>query len=85
MLFYDASIEPVKGAATLKRVCDNCNNETDHILVDQPCGLKVGLPFAKRPWLSTHRTYGLACPTCGDVSTIISKDEAKAMIRKGQT
>jgi len=84
MWFSDASIEPVKGAPTVKRICNNCGNKTEHVLVDQPYGLKIGLPFTKRPWLSTHRAYALSCPICGDVSMRISKDEAQALIRRGQ-
>jgi len=84
MWFKNASIEPVKGAATVKRVCNNCGNETEHVLVDQPYGLQIGLPFTKRPWLSSHRAYSLACPTCGTLNMRLSKEQAKALITKGQ-
>jgi|GEM_PF-2462258 len=77
------SVEVVKGAATVKRLCDNCKNACDHVLVDQPTGLGFGIPFMKRPLWSSHRAYGLACPTCS-WTTPLSKDEAQALIRQGQ-
>jgi hypothetical protein len=83
MWFKNASIEPVKGAASLTHTCDNCGNSTEHVLVDQPYGLTLGLPFTKRPWASTHKAYSLCCPTCGS-GFRISKEQAAALIRKGQ-
>lgn len=82
MQFGQYSIEVVQGAATVRRLCDNCNNVTDHVLVDQPCGVGIGIPFMKRPLWSSHRAHALACPTC-TWATPISKDEAEALIRKG--
>lgn len=83
MRFGNNSVEPVKGAATINRLCDNCNNVTEHFLVDQPYGLGLGLPFSKRPLLSTHRAYGLTCPICHS-GIEISRDEAQALIRRGR-
>jgi hypothetical protein len=84
MRFGDSSIEVVKGAAPVRRPCDNCKNVTDHVLMDQPQGLGFGLPFSKRPLWSTHRAYGLVCPTCRS-AVEISKDVALALIRRGQS
>lgn len=83
MFIGQHSVEIVKGAAGLTRLCENCKNSTEHVLVDQPTGLGFGLPFAKRPLWSSHRLYGLVCPTCSWL-TEITKDEAQALIRKGQ-
>lgn len=82
MWFKEASIDPVKNAAHFVMICDNCNNEAPHVLVDQPYGLFIGIPFTKRPWLSSHRAYALGCPVCGEL-TSITKDQAQALIRKG--
>ncbi len=84
MRFGRNSVEVVKRAAQVRRLCDNCKNVTDHALVDEPCGLSFGLPFSKRPLWSTHRAYGLVCPIC-TWAVEISKDEAQALIRKGQS
>ena len=84
MQFGQHSIELVKGAATVERLCENCNNVTDHNLVDQPTGIGFGIPFTKRPLWSSHRAYYLMCPTCS-WGERISKDEAQALIRRGQS
>lgn len=84
MQFGQHSIEVVKGAATVQRICENCGNITDHVLVDQPCGIGFGIPFMKRPLWSINRAYALACPTCS-WGTPISKDQAQSLIRKGQS
>jgi hypothetical protein len=84
MRFGEYSVKVVKGAAPVRRLCDNCNNVTDHVLVDQPYGIGFGLPFSKRPLRCMHRAYGLACPTCTS-GVEISKDEAQSLIRKGQS
>ncbi len=79
MFFRNSSSERVPGAKTIKRICNNCGNETVHVLVDQPYGLQVGMPFAKRPLLSTHKAYALSCPICGDTSCRLTKEQAKAL------
>lgn len=88
MIFKENSVEPVKGAATVSRLCLRCNNQTDHILCDQPTGLMLTVPiigmFMKRPLASTSRAYFLGCPICQEL-TQVSKDIAEGLIRKGST
>ncbi|AMV16392.1 hypothetical protein [Planctomyces sp. SH-PL14] len=83
MFFGQFSIEPVDGAPPLEKVCGRCSNIAPHVLVDQPCGIAVGIPFLRRPFWSSHRGYFLACPICGQLNEI-SHDAAQAMIRKGK-
>jgi hypothetical protein len=80
MWFKEASIEVVEEASALEKICDNCNNVSDHVLADQPYGVMVGIPFAKRPWLSSHRQYVLVCPICMHFEQV-SKDVADALVR----
>lgn len=82
MYFTRHSIEAVKGAATVERLCDNCHNVAHHVLADQPTGIGVGIPFMKRPFWSSHRAYFLVCPVCEELATVTT-DEAQALIRKG--
>ena len=84
MWFTSADIDPVKGAGTIQKACENCNNETEHVLVSQPYGVAFGIPFVKKAQVFSHRAYFLACPTCGFLGDRISKDEAKALIRRGR-
>ena len=84
MQFGQHSIEVVKGAATVEKLCENCNNVTNHLLVDQPHGIGISIAFMKRPLWSSGRDYALMCPTCS-WGEPISKDEAQALIRKGQS
>lgn len=79
MWFGEHSIEAVTGAGTVKRTCENCGNETEHVLVDQPYGLGFGIPFMKRPLVSTNRAYFLACPTCGGLNLRLTKDQAMGL------
>lgn len=78
------SVEVVKGAAKVERLCENCKNVRNFVLVDQPTGIGIGLPFMKRPFWSSHRVYALVCPTCSWTEPL-SKDAAQALIRKGQS
>lgn len=84
MWFKEASIEVVEEASALEKICDNCNNVSDHVLADQPYGVMVGIPFTKRPWLSSHRQYVLVCPICMYFEQV-SKDVAAALVRHAQS
>jgi len=82
MWFTKFELKEVVGAGTLEKICDNCGNVGEHTLAEAPYGLGIGIPFM-RPVLSTHRAYALRCPICSDAERI-SKDEAKALMRRGK-
>lgn len=82
MWFTHHSIEVVRNSNTVTRSCENCGNEGDHVLVDQPYGVGIGIPFMKRPLVSSHRGYFLACPTCGTLNLRLTKDQAKGLMHK---
>jgi hypothetical protein len=82
MYFGQHSIEIVTDAATVQRLCPNCGNMSEHVLVDQPCGIGFGIPFTKRPFWSSHRAYYLMCPVC-TWGERVSGDIAEALKRKG--
>jgi hypothetical protein len=82
MWFKQSSIEVVQGADSVTRACENCHNETAHVLVDQPYGLQFGIPFMKRPLLSSHVGYFLACPVCGTLNLRLTKDQAHGLMRR---
>jgi len=81
--FKEWAVQAVEGAGTVRRICENCSNEADHVLATQPGGVAVGLPWAKKPCASTHRAYYLACPICGALNVKLSRDQARALMRKG--
>ena len=82
MFYKNYDFQEVKGANKVKMSCDECKNETEHFLVYVPHGLVIGLPFLKKPWLSSNKSYGLACSLCGKPSYKISKEQAQSLINK---
>lgn len=82
MFIKNYGLQEVKNSKRIKRICDICNNECEHILVDEPSGLFIGLPFAKRPWLSSSKHFYLQCTICGKPNKILTKDEAKSLMNK---
>jgi len=67
----------VKGAQTESLKCTNCNNTSDHVLLIIPKALSFGFVFAKKPMIG--KRYVLACPICGNVAKVLTKEQAKAM------
>lgn len=44
--------------------CTNCGGLTLHVAVEQPTGLGIKLPFARKPLATTSKSYGLVCNSC---------------------
>lgn len=55
MQFGQQSIAEVKGAASVQRLCDRCGNVSDHVLVDQPYAIGIGIPFMRPLGQATAR------------------------------
>ena len=68
----------VASAPTVKMVCGNCGNETEHELHEFPVGLSIGIPFFRKPLLSAHKYY-YVCPTCHNASKEITKEQVRAL------
>lgn len=64
---------------TLK--CPHCRNTADHIIYVAPHGFQLGLAFMSRPLLGGKK-YFFACPTCGNLTREITKEQAEALVRK---
>lgn len=52
MYIKDFGLHEVKDSKRIKRICDICNNECEHILVDEPSGLILnnfkGVKYGRR-------------------------------------
>lgn len=72
---YKAS--PIKNTKTVELVCSNCKNKTKHQIYEVYYGPQMGLIFLKKPLLSLKK-YCLVCPTCGNLTKEISKEQVKA-------
>lgn len=79
MYFKDYEAFRVEDTKTVKMVCSNCGNESEHEACAEPVGITFGLPFAKKPWLSSHKRYYLICPICKNATKQIKKDEVLAL------
>lgn len=50
--------------------CMRCGTLTLHVVIEQPHGLAIKLPFARKPIASTGRDYALICNSCTCTSGI---------------
>ncbi|MEW4530452.1 hypothetical protein [Maioricimonas sp. JC845] len=44
--------------------CSNCGSLSLHVVVEQPTGLGIKLPFARKPLATTGKVFGLVCNDC---------------------
>ena len=44
--------------------CSQCGTITLHVAVEQPTGLALKIPFARKPLAATGRSYGIVCNDC---------------------
>ncbi len=73
---------PVKGARTLDRECETCNNTAPHMLYRVKSGIGFGNPLTGRVWASTRTEWLLVCSVC-EMAYLASKDEAKQLQEGG--
>lgn len=64
----------VENTRTKKIICENCNNETEHEVLEQPYGPCVGAFWAKKPLLSL-KYYYLVCPICSTIAENLTKEQ----------
>ena len=85
MIFKGLKVHEHESGATAHLECPNCENEVDCKLVWAKAGLGIGIPvvswFTDATTITTHKKYGLVCPTC-DYTEAITKDIAKGLIAK---
>jgi hypothetical protein len=53
--------------------CPNCGSVTLHVVVEQPTGLAIKIPFVSKPLASTGKEYGLVCNGCTVTAGISGK------------
>lgn len=53
--------------------CSSCGMLTFHVVVEQPTGLGIKLPFARKPLATTGRDYGLVCNSCTTTTGITGR------------
>ena len=73
----------VEGARTFHHNCDNCNNQSDHVLHKVNTGVGFGNPITGRMWGSTGTRWLLLCPICED-GFEVSKEDAQGLRGGGQ-
>ena len=78
MFLKDYEPTPVKNTKTVTMICNNCNNESEHGVFEEPKGLIIGFPLAKKPWLSM-KNYYLLCPICKKGGKKINKEQVKSL------
>jgi len=83
--FAQHSIEPVPGAPAVHMECPNCAGDRDHVVLDQPTGIGFGLPFSKRPLVSSHRKHYLGCPVCGFLHVLEKHHTAQILAHRDRT
>ena len=44
--------------------CPNCGSLSLHIVIEQPTGLAIKLPFSRKPLATTGKDFGLICNDC---------------------
>jgi len=59
---FPATVRP--DIAPIVYPCATCGTLKFHVLVEQPVGLFIRLPFARKPLASTGKDYGLICNSC---------------------
>jgi len=76
-----------ESGASARIQCPNCNNEGDFKLVWGKAGLGLGVPvvswFTDALTVTTHKKWGIRCPTC-NYAEEITKDVAKGLILKAE-
>jgi hypothetical protein len=70
----------MENSITQSLKCPHCRNTTDHFVYVVPHWLQFGLVFMSRPLLGAKK-YFFACPTCGNLTREITKEQAKALVR----
>lgn len=65
-------------ARTHTMQCTKCSNTTNHRVWVYPGGLQFGTVFSKKK-LSTNKQYFLQCPTCGNFSQQITREQANSL------
>lgn len=78
MFLKDYELFFVKNTKTVKMICDNCGNDSEHQVFEEPKGIVVGFPLAKKPWLAM-KNYYLLCPICKKGGKKINKDQVNAL------
>lgn len=73
----------VDGAGTFKHDCENCNNQSDHVLHKVKSGVGFGNPITGRVWASTGTEWILICPIC-EAGLAISKEDAQGLRESGR-
>jgi hypothetical protein len=53
--------------------CPNCGTVMFHVVVEQPTGLAIKIPFVSKPLASTGKEFGLVCNTCTTTAGISGK------------
>jgi hypothetical protein len=71
----------LENAATQSRKCLRCGNTTEHFVYVAPHGPQIGFIFASKPLLGARR-YFLACPTCSNLTSEITREQAQTLVRK---
>lgn len=77
MFIKNWGISPVANTSKLNILCDNCNNEAENEIFEEPYGINVGLIFMKKPLLSLKR-YWFVCPVCKSGTKQLTKEQVKA-------
>jgi hypothetical protein len=54
--------------------CPRCGELTLHVAVEQPTGLAIKIPFARKPLVSTGKDYGLICNECTSITNVRGRD-----------
>lgn len=62
--------------------CTECCGLTLHVLVEQPTGLGIKIPFARKPIATTNRDYGLVCNNCTQTTGISGKKVVESLERR---
>lgn len=62
--------------------CPKCGTLTLHVVVEQPTGLAIKIPFMRKPLASTGKDYGLICNDCTATAGISGKPFADKLMNR---
>lgn len=76
-----SGVQPYKvdNSKTVEMECPICNRTGDHYMVGAVVGPNLGFFWLPNKYHLGYRKYWLACPTCGNISKELSRDEASIL------
>jgi hypothetical protein len=77
---FPATVKPE--IAPVVYPCANCGTLTFHVVVEQPTGLGIKLPFARKPLATTGKDYGLVCNSCTSTTGITGRHLIEMLERR---